>query len=61
MDRFQWSSGTMVDFNDYMSVALSQCGNDEDTFTDLVSLWNREKESIQNMTKTELRSKLSCP
>ena len=52
---------TMVDFNTFMSVALTQCGSDRRTFRQLTDLWNREKETIQAMTVSELRGDLVCP
>lgn len=51
----------MVSFQDYMSVALNQCGSDRRTFSELVSLWNREEETIRSMSKRELREELTCP
>lgn len=51
----------MVGFQQFMSVALSQCGNDPATFRALTDLWNREKEEIQQMTIADLRSALTCP
>lgn len=51
----------MVEFQKFMSIGLNKCGNDERTFSELVDLWNREKESIRGMTQRELRNELTCP
>lgn len=51
----------MVDFNTFMSVALKECGSDESTFSRLVDVWNREKESIRPMSRAEVRENLECP
>lgn len=51
----------MVEFTAFMSVALKQCGNDQRTFSELVDLWNREKETIKTMSRSELRDELECP
>lgn len=52
---------TMADFNQFMSVGLSQCGSDRDTFAELVEVWNREKDEIRTMTVAEVRQSLTCP
>lgn len=51
----------MVDFETFMSVGLSQCGSDRETFSELTSVWNRQRETIQAMSRSELRSNLNCP
>lgn len=51
----------MPEFTAYMSVALNECGNDQRTFAALVDLWNREKDSIRPMSRSELRDELNCP
>jgi len=51
----------MVTRQQFMSVGLTQCGADPRTFSQLSQLWNREKEAIRGMTKTELRENLRCP
>lgn len=51
----------MVTFQEFMSVGLDKCGSDQRTFRRLTDLWNREKEQIQRMTRTELRDELNCP
>lgn len=51
----------MVSYQVYMSVAMTQCGSDEQTFSKLAESWNREKETIKQMTKQEVRDNLSCP
>lgn len=52
---------TMPDFQQFMSIGLNKCGNDQRTFQRLTQLWNREKENIQQMTVAELRENLNCP
>lgn len=51
----------MVSFNDFMSVGLTKCGSDEATFSGLVEAWNREKDTIKDMSKQEVRENLRCP
>lgn len=51
----------MTDFNTFMSIGLNQCGSDRRTFGQLVEVWNREKDDIENMTPAEVRSSLNCP
>lgn len=51
----------MVDFNQFMSIGLEQCGSDKETFSDLVDVWNREKDDIRNMTVAQVRQNLRCP
>lgn len=51
----------MVDFTTFMSEGLRMCGTDQETFSGLTDLWNREKEAIQDMSRSELRSNLTCP
>lgn len=51
----------MVDFNQFMSIGLSRCGNDPQQFRALTTLWNRNRETIQDMTPAELRDRLRCP
>lgn len=51
----------MVGFNQFMSVGLTKCGSDEETFGGLVELWNREKEAIRDMDEGELQEALTCP
>lgn len=51
----------MVDFNEFMSVGLNQCGSDRETFGGLVEVWNREKDEIRSLSKSELRDRLTCP
>lgn len=51
----------MVTFQEFMSVALDKCGNDQATFRRMTQLWNRQKDEIQGMSRAELRSSLNCP
>lgn len=59
----------MVDFNTFMSVALSKCAPSgsgtqsarQDVFQQMVRLWNREEDTIRAMSRTELRQELNCP
>lgn len=51
----------MVTFNEFMSIGLNRCGNDEQTFAALVEVWNREKEAISGMDPSEVRTNLVCP
>lgn len=51
----------MVDFRTFMSVSLTECGNDERTFRDLVDLWNREESTIRDLDEEQLREQLTCP
>lgn len=51
----------MVSFQNYMSIGLNRCGSDEQTFSALVSLWNREKDEIKAMSQADLRDNLVCP
>lgn len=53
--------GLMTDFNDFMSIGLSQCGSDRQTFAQLVEVWNREKDDIRQMSQAEVRRNLTCP
>lgn len=55
------SNQKMVDFNQYMSIALGRCGSDRETFRQLTQIWNEEKEIIQSMTPQEVRENISCP
>jgi len=57
----QLEANTMVDFNTFMSIGLSQCGSDKRTFGQLVEVWNNEKDDIRNMTAAEVRRNLTCP
>jgi hypothetical protein len=51
----------MTDFNTFMSIGLDQCGTDNGTFSDLVEVWNKEKDEIREMSPSEVRSNLQCP
>lgn len=51
----------MTDFNDFMSIGLNRCGSDQETFSGLVEVWNREKDEIKAMTQAEVRRNLTCP
>lgn len=51
----------MVEFREFMSIGLDKCGSDRQTFADLVEVWNRQKDEIKSMNKTELRTQLNCP
>lgn len=51
----------MVEFTEFMSIGLNQCGNSEATFAGLVEVWNNEKEQIRQMTAGEVRQNLTCP
>lgn len=51
----------MVDFNTWMSIGLNQCGNDRQTFAQLVDGWNSEKDNIEDMTEEQVRDQLVCP
>ena len=59
----------MATFQEFMTVGLEMCaprgeGSQQarrETFSDLADLWNREKETIQGMTKAEIRRNLRCP
>lgn len=59
----------MVDFNTFMSVGLKKCAptgpgsqsGRQETFDDLVEVWNREKDEIEAMSKAEVRRNLTCP
>lgn len=51
----------MVDFNEFMSIALTKCGSDSDTFSELVELWNDEKEQIRGLDADDLEGALNCP
>lgn len=56
----KFTAKPMVTFQDFMSVYLSKCGNDERQFQTATELWNREKETIRTLTKSELRQELNC-
>jgi len=51
----------MASFEEYMSVGLTKCGTDKQTFAELVDLWNRNKDLIQQMDKDDVRESLTCP
>jgi hypothetical protein len=58
----------MVDFNTFMSIGLEKCGSpdmsqeqNQALFGDLVDVWNDEKEIIQGMSESAVRTSLSCP
>lgn len=51
----------MVGFNEFLSIALDQCGSDRETFAQLVEVWNREEQEIRSMTASEIRENLRCP
>lgn len=51
----------MVEFTEFMSVFLNQCGSSEADFAAGVEVWNSEKETIRDMTITEVRENLTCP
>ena len=59
LNRFEQT--IMTDFNTFMSIGLSQCGSDRETFGQLVEVWNREKDDIREMTAAEVRNNLTCP
>jgi hypothetical protein len=51
----------MVTRQEFMSVGLTYCGSDRQTFSQLSKLWNQEKEALRQMTKEEVREALVCP
>lgn len=51
----------MTGFNEFMSVGLSQCGNDRETFADLVELWNSQEDQIREMSVEDVKRVLVCP
>lgn len=51
----------MTDFNSFMSIGLEQCGSDKETFSELVEVWNRQKDEIREMSQAEVRRTLQCP
>lgn len=59
--RISNASDKMVTFQEYMSVALNKCGNDPETFSELVDLWNSETDQIRGMTKKQVKQNLTCP
>lgn len=52
---------TMTEFQAFMSIGLTQCGSDQETFRDLVGLWNENKAEIKGMSQREVRETLICP
>lgn len=51
----------MVTRQEYMSVVLSKCGNDPATFREVSNIWNRQKEKLRGMSKSELEERFTCP
>jgi hypothetical protein len=51
----------MVNYQQYITIALRQCGGGRENMEALGSLWSREKEQLQNMTEDQLREALRCP
>lgn len=59
----------MVDFNTWVSIGMTKCAptgegtgrERQRVFRGLVDGWNRQKETIQNMSEREVREQLRCP
>ena len=51
----------MVEYTEFMSIAMNKCGSDGDTFAALAAVWSREKEQIKEMSAAEVREDLRCP
>lgn len=58
----------MVDYNTWMEIGLNRClesGMSERerqrVFSKLAEGWSREKDQIQDMSRSEVRSNLNCP
>lgn len=50
----------MVEFQEFMSVYLTKCGSSEADFAAGVEVWNNEKDEIRAMSRSEVRSNLTC-
>lgn len=57
----QTHNRTMVTYQQYMKIALRQCGGGRENMTALGNLWSAEKETIEQMNERELKNRLNCP
>lgn len=58
----------MVDYRTWMSIGLSQCTDAsmdperrKQVFAQLAEGWNSEKDTIQDLTESEVRERIECP
>lgn len=47
----------MVDFSTFVSVYAEKCGGDA---AEAAEVWNAEKQTIESMSRAEVRRSLSC-
>lgn len=54
-------TGQTMEYTEFISVGLDQCGADQETFKALARLWSEDKATIRQMSESELRRELNCP
>lgn len=59
----------MVEYTEFMSIAMDKCGSDgrgtgdenQRVFREFASLWSDEKDEIKQMSESEVREAIVCP